>query len=194
MSTRLPALIKVGRHSELRLALALLEKLFAFIGRRPDHMHVQILTNSLSVCRPGTLLAHIITQRRKLATPRSGHPFCKASRMPPGPLNLGHLCSARPSLSIFVSAVTITEAQDAPHIKPNCVLCGAQADAHAPASGLMLRRQETDTPNLIESCLVSTAAAGHDVQKQESGEEGENDRAAPKWHPQRVRKHQWAQQ
>jgi len=37
MNTRLPALIKVGRHSDLRLALTPLEKLFAFIGRRPDH-------------------------------------------------------------------------------------------------------------------------------------------------------------
>jgi len=57
----------------------------------------------------------------------------------------------------------------------------------------MLRRQETDTTNLNEGCLVSTAATGHDVQKQESGEEGENDRTAPKRHSQRVRQHEWAQ-
>jgi len=114
--------------------------------------------------------------------------------MPPGPLNLGHLCSARPSPSPFVTAEAITKAQNALHIEPNRVFCGAQTDAHAPTSGLVLRRHETGAPNLIESCLVSTTAAGHDVQKQESGEEGENDRAAPKRHPQRVRKHQWAQQ
>jgi hypothetical protein len=125
MSTRLPALIKVGRHSELRLALAPLEKLFAFIGRRPDHMHVQILMNSLSVCRPGTLLAHIITQRRKLATPRPGHPFCEASQTLPGPLNHDHVRSACPSASTFITAEASAKAQNAPHIKPNCVLRGA---------------------------------------------------------------------
>ena len=37
---------------------------------------------------------------------------------------------------------------------------GAQADAHASAIGLMLRRHQTDTPNLDERCLVSTAATG----------------------------------
>jgi len=56
----------------------------------------------------------------------------------------------------------------------------AQADAHTPASDLVLRRHETGAPNPIERCLVSTAVTGHDVQKQESGEEGENDRVAPK--------------
>ena len=111
--------------------------------------------------------------------------------MLPGPLNL--VRSARPSPSTFITAEASAKAQNAPPIKPNCVLCGAQADAHAPASGLMLRRQETDTPNVNEGCLVSTAATGHDVQKQESGEEGENDRTAPKRHSQRVRQHEWAQ-
>jgi len=95
-----------------------------------------------------------------------------------GPLNL--VRSACPSPSTFVTAEDSAKAQNAPHIKPNCVLCGAQADAHAPASGLVLRRHETGAPILIESCLVSTAFTGHDVQKQESGEVGENDRAAPK--------------
>ena len=33
--------------------------------------------------------------------------------------------------------------------------------------------------------------SGHDVPKQESGEEGKNDRAALNRHPQRVRQHQW---
>jgi hypothetical protein len=68
--------------------------------------------------------------------------------MLPGPLNL--VRSARPSPSTFITAEANAKAQNAPPIKPNCVLCGAQADAHAPASGLMLRRQETDTPNLNE--------------------------------------------
>jgi len=176
MSTRLPALIKVGRHSELRLALAPLEKLFASYARADS--------DELPLRLPPwhTPCAH------NHAAPET---FCEASRMPPGPLNLGHLCSARPSASTFITAEVSAKAQDAPHIKPNCVLHGAQADAHAPTSSLVLRRRETGAPNLIESCMVSTAAADHDVQKQESGEEGENNRAAPKRHPQRVRQYQW---
>jgi len=104
--------------------------------------------------------------------------------MPPGPLNL--VRSARPSASNFVIAEASAKAQDASHIKPNCVFRGAQVHAHAPTSGLVLQRHETGAPNLIESCLVSTAAAGHDVQKQESGEEGENDRTAPTRNSQQV--------
>jgi len=57
----------------------------------------------------------------------------------------------------------------------------------------MLQRHEMNTPNLNEGCLVSTAVTCHDVQKEESGEEGENDRTAPKTHSQRVRQHEWAQ-
>jgi len=105
--------------------------------------------------------------------------------MPPGPLNLDR--SARPSASNFITAEASAKAQDAPHIKPNCVLRGAKADAHAPTSGLVLRRRETGAPNLIESCLASTAAAGHE--KQESGEEGKNYRAAQRRHSQQVRQH-----